>query len=365
MAACRFLLRTCVKPRQLLQKLTAMTCSSRLEEAVLSSNILVQQIRLKKGGHVKLRLPPEAKEKVYMGKKKNVIEYDPSKDPDVKYAGRVPTDDVWIRSFYPRPRYSLLETINMHREAAVPEMLDSWDAIVYLNCTLDFRTKKKTKFMQGIQNTVVLPHNFDDGMDHRVMVFAKTPEDKEIAKNMGAEYYGSVDLIKSIEGGHIKPDDYDHVVCTVDMLTEIGAVRKALKDRFPTKQKKNTIGGDVAGMVKFFQEGKTYESYKTEEAVGKVEVPFGTLDMKDEQLIENYGAVLEALASHRSANLGQFITKCTVECPPSDEEYLIKEHELIPASQRKKKVVKLVQEEEPVVQAEESDDESEKITAKN
>ncbi len=341
-----------------------MTCSSRLEEAVLYSNVLVQQIRQKKG-QGRTKLPPEAKERVFMSKKKKkVIEYDPSQDPDVKYEGRVPTDDVWIRSFYPRPRYSILETINMHREAAVPEMLDNYDGIIYLNCTLDFRTKKKTKFMAGIQKTVVLPHYFDDGMDHRVMVFAKTPEDKEIAKKMGAEYYGSIDLIKSVESGGIKPDDYDHVVCTVDMLTEITAVRKALRDRFPSKQKKNTIGGDVAGMVKFFQEGKTYESYKTEEAVGKVEVPFGTLNMSDDQLLENYEAVLEALASHRSASLGQFVTKCTVECPPSDEEYHIKEHELIPASQRKEKVVKVVQEEEPVVEAE-SDDESEKITAKN
>ena len=40
-----------------------------------------------------------------------------------------------------------------------------------------------------------------------------------------------------IEKGDIKPDDYDYVVMSVDMLVEAALIRRQLKDRFPVKKK--------------------------------------------------------------------------------------------------------------------------------
>ena len=233
----------------------------------------------------------------------------------------------------------------MHREAAVPEMLDNEDGILVLNLTLDLRTKKKTKFMKEFTHTVVLPHYFDDGTVHRLLVFCKSPEDKTLASSLGAEFVGGLELVKAMQKGEIKHDDFDHCLCTPDMYRDISNLRKHLRERFPHPNAGSV--GDIQAMFKIFTEGKTYDSHAVEEKVGKVEAQFATLNMSDNQIVENFEKVIEEISSLKSANLGQFITKCTMECPPSRELFHIHEEELLPMTQRFKGKKKLVQEETP------------------
>ena len=241
----------------------------------------------------------------------------------------------------------------MHREAAVPEMLDNEDGILVLNMTLDLRTKKKTKFMKEFTHTVVLPHFFDDGTVHRILVFCKTPEDKTLANSLGAELAGGLELIKAMQNGEIKHDDFDHCICTPDMFSEISPLRKHLRERFPNPKAGSV--GDIKAMFKIFTEGKTYESRAVEESVGKLEAHFATLNMSDSQILENFEKVIEEICSLKNANLGQFITKCTLECPPSGELFHIHEEELLPKTQRLGGKKNLVQEETPP-KSEDADD---------
>ena len=44
---------------------------------------------------------------------------------------------------YPRPRNPFSKVIEMHRELAQPAMMDNMQGMVYMDATLDMRTKKK------------------------------------------------------------------------------------------------------------------------------------------------------------------------------------------------------------------------------
>lgn len=243
----------------------------------------------------------------------------------------------------------------MHREAAKPEMFDNENGMLILNCSLDLRTKKKTKFMKEFSHTVLLPNYFDDGSVRRIMVFCKTPEDKEAAAELGAEFVGGLDLVKTVLKGDIKFDDYDHAICTADIYPEIAGVRKHLRERFPMPRL-GTVGGDVRAMFQFFTEGKTYQSHNAHEKIGTLEAPFATLNMTNEQILQNFEKFLEEICSLKSANLGRFIKKATLECPPSREQFPINEKELLPLSQRGKKQKKLVQEEDDPPKSEDDED---------
>ena len=52
-------------------------------------------------------------------------------------------DDVWYRKYYKTPEYHPAQAIEMHKEAARPEMLDNMDALVYFDMVLNFRTNKQ------------------------------------------------------------------------------------------------------------------------------------------------------------------------------------------------------------------------------
>jgi len=44
-------------------------------------------------------------------------------------------------------------------------------------------------------------------------------------------------VMLQIERGEIRPDDYTHLVCNVDLLTEVTIIKKHLKDNFPSRKK--------------------------------------------------------------------------------------------------------------------------------
>ena len=61
------------------------------------------------------------------------------------FLSRVPVDDVWIRAHYPRPQFSLEESLVRHKEFADPSMLDNMEGLVYADMELNMKTAKKVK----------------------------------------------------------------------------------------------------------------------------------------------------------------------------------------------------------------------------
>jgi large subunit ribosomal protein L1 len=246
-----------------------------------------------------------------------------------EFMKRVPTDDVWIRKHYPAPRYRLVDTLLMHRELASPEMHDNMDGLVVADLELDMSTKKKTKFLGNISGTVLYHHSFDDGVQNRVIAITKDLAKQEEALKMGATFAGGLDVIKLIERGEIRHDDYDHVVCDTDIMAEVAIIKKHLKDNFPSR-KKGTLGPDISVMVNLFVKGRTFESVKDTESLARLSLNFGRLSMSDMQLSENFQALVDTVSSLKSASLSKLISKVIIRCPPSSEAFVLQDSEIVP-----------------------------------
>jgi len=60
-----------------------------------------------------------------------------------EFLARTPEDDVWIRTYYPKPMFQFSQCIEMHREFAAPEMSNNMNGLVCLEALLDLTSKKK------------------------------------------------------------------------------------------------------------------------------------------------------------------------------------------------------------------------------
>src|SRR5437773_2382364 len=75
---------------------------------------------------------------------------------------------------------------------------------------------------QSVRGTVVLPHGL--GKAVRVAVFCKGEQEAK-AKEAGAEFVGSTDLIDKVSKGFM---DFDVVVATPDMMRDLSKLGKVL-----------------------------------------------------------------------------------------------------------------------------------------
>jgi len=268
-----------------------------------------------------------------------------------KVLSREVIDDVWLRRFYKTPEYSPAQAIEMHKEAAQPEMLNNMDALVYFDMVINFRTNRPTKFQGNINKTVVLPHAFDDGKENRVLVFCKTPEESEAALEAGAEFAGGLEIMKKVENGDIRREDWDHICCTVEFVPELSKIRKLLKDDFPNKTREQ-LGNDVVVLTNHFARGQTYMSHKFGDAAGEVRVTLGRLNMPTEQLVDNFKAYVDNISSNqKKGSPGQFITEGQIVALPSIERFSVEPSDLRPVKKPeapKKKKKQKVEDEEMV-----------------
>ena len=67
--------------------------------------------------------------------------------------------------------------------------------------------------------------------------------------------------------------------------------------------------------------------------------------MPDEQLIENFQALIEQVSTHSQTKVGPFVTGCSVYCPPSTEEFRVDVTPFLPTEEdvlEKKELAKQV-----------------------
>ncbi|XP_064622242.1 large ribosomal subunit protein uL1m-like [Lineus longissimus] len=314
-----------------------------------SGQILIQQVRWKTKNSQKNKAPHEAKEKAkWTNQKKNA---NVEEKKIIRVNTRQVVDDVWIRALYAEPMYTALKAIEMHKEYAQPAMLDNMEGMIVAKMTLDFSTKKKTKFMKPFKELVRLPHPWDHGETRNILAFCKEPGDIEAAEKMGAVYAGGLDLIKRIERAEVLREEFDYVISTFDIAPELMKIRSMIKDLFPNKKNGN-ISQSVTEMMERFRNGHRYEVKKTSlESEGTVDVAFGSLTMTNEQLEQNLKEFITAICAKRSPDLGPFIKDALFLCPPSTEQFLVDLTSFMPKSQKK------IEEETLTAKAEDSDDE--------
>ena len=159
---------------------------------------------------------------------------------------------------------------------------------------------------QQIRGAVVLPNG--TGKTVRVLVFAKNAKADE-ATAAGADFVGAEDLIPKIQNeGWL---DFDVVVATPDMMGVVGRLGRVLgpKGLMPNP-KAGTVTMDVAKAIADIKAGKIeYRLDKT----NIIHCPIGKASFTDEQLKENFDALLEAIVKARPAAVkGQFLKSVTL-----------------------------------------------------
>lgn len=147
---------------------------------------------------------------------------------------------------------------------------------------------------QMIRSTTMLPHG--TGKEMRVAVFAEGEKEKE-ARDAGADFVGGDDLAKKIEGGWF---DFDVAIATPDMMKVVGRLGRALGPRgLMPNPKAGTVTFDIGKAVQDAKAGKV--EYRTDRT-GIVHLAIGKLSFSEEQLVENYGTVMEELLRAKPAS---------------------------------------------------------------
>ena len=140
---------------------------------------------------------------------------------------------------------------------------------------------------QMIRGAVSLPNGL--GKDVRVAVFCKGEKENE-AKEAGADYYGSDELVEKIQGGWL---DFDKAVATPDMMAVVGKIGRVLGPRgLMPNAKTGTVTMDVATAVSELKAGKV--EFKVDKA-GVLHAPIGKVSFGPDKLLENLRTLLDTV----------------------------------------------------------------------
>lgn len=158
---------------------------------------------------------------------------------------------------------------------------------------------------QMIRSSVVLPHG--TGKETRVLVFAKGEKETE-AKEAGADYVGSDDLVEKIQGGWL---EFDKTVATPDMMGTVGKIGRILGPRnLMPNAKLGTVTFDVANVVSEIKSGKV--DFRVDKA-GIVHAGIGKASFGKDKIYENALAFVAKLIQLKpSSSKGVYLRNISI-----------------------------------------------------
>jgi large subunit ribosomal protein L1 len=158
---------------------------------------------------------------------------------------------------------------------------------------------------QMVRSSVVLPHG--TGKVTRVLVFAKGEKEAE-AREAGADYVGSDDLVTKIQGGWL---EFDKTVATPDMMGTVGKIGRILGPRnLMPNAKLGTVTFDVANIVKEIKGGKV--DFRVDKA-GIIHAGLGKISFGDSKLLDNAKAFIEKIIQLKpSSSKGIYLKSISV-----------------------------------------------------
>ncbi len=159
---------------------------------------------------------------------------------------------------------------------------------------------------QQVRGAVVLPHG--TGKDVKVLVFAQGPKADE-AREAGADYIGDDEIINKIKNENWL--DFDVVIASPDMMGKVGPIGRILGPHgLMPNPKAGTVTMDIKQAVQDSKAGKI--EYRLDRQ-NIIHCPIGKVSFSEEQINENFVALLEAVyKSKPSGAKGQYIKTCYV-----------------------------------------------------
>jgi large subunit ribosomal protein L1 len=194
--------------------------------------------------------------------------------------------------------YALREAVDVVKKSAYAKFDESVD--IALRLGID--PKRSDQMVRG---TTALPHG--TGKKVRVLVFAKGDKEQE-ARQAGADYVGSDDLMERIKGGWM---DFDYAISTPDLMASVGKLGKQLGPRgLMPNPKTGTVTFEVGKAVAEIRKGRV--EFKVEKA-GIVQVAVGKVSFDIDKLYDNASAILESVIKAKPASCkGRYLKSATI-----------------------------------------------------
>lgn len=157
---------------------------------------------------------------------------------------------------------------------------------------------------QQVRGVVLLPHG--TGKQVKLLVFAEG-EAARLAEGAGADFVGSDDLIKKIEGGWL---DFNLAIAVPQLMGKVGKLGKLLG---PRGLMPNPKAGTVASpddLPRVIQEAKQGRIEFKIDKTANIHVPIGKVSFSSEQLLLNFAALMEGVSKAKPAGAkGQYVRK--------------------------------------------------------
>ena len=183
------------------------------------------------------------------------------------------------------------------------QVIENLLPLVKKNCTtkfdesidLSFQINNKQKKNEINIRTVV---NLPGGTGKKVKVAVVCEDSKSSeAKDAGADIVGGDDFIEKIKAGEM---NFEKLICTPSMMIKLSKLGKVLgpKGLMPNP-KLVSVTEDLEKAVK---DAKSGQAEIRNDKDGNIGVSIGKKSFKDEQLLKNYNAVIDALDKEKSNN---------------------------------------------------------------
>lgn len=160
---------------------------------------------------------------------------------------------------------------------------------------------------QQVRGVVLLPRG--TGKEVRILVFAEG-EAERIAREAGADYTGSDELVEKIQQGWF---DFDVAIATPPMMRKVGRLGRLLGPRgLMPSPKAGTIVAeeDLERVISETRQGRV--EYRVDKTAN-LHVPIGKASFPTDALLENMAAVMETIVKARPpAAKGTYIRKITL-----------------------------------------------------
>ena len=155
---------------------------------------------------------------------------------------------------------------------------------------------------QQVRGVALMPHGL--GKEVRVLVFAQG-EAERIASAAGADFVGSDELIKKIEGGWL---DFDTAMATPDMMGRVGKLGKILGRRgLMPNPKSGTVvtSNDLPRVINDARKGRV--EFKLDRTA-IIHVSIGKISFDADKLLDNLTAMIETVVRAKpSGAKGQYV----------------------------------------------------------
>ena len=178
-----------------------------------------------------------------------------------------------------------------------------FDAAIDVHIKLNIDPKQSD---QRVRTQVMLPHG--TGKKIKVAAFVSGAKEKA-AKDAGADVVGGEELVKQIK--ETGKTDFDVAVAEPALMRSLASVAKILGQRgLMPNPKAGTVGEDIAKLVKELKSGKVEI---TNDESGVIHQIIGRASFGEEQLLENFKTVKDALHRAKPASVKRdFIGSITV-----------------------------------------------------